>query len=59
MGRPNPSRETKSSGANRDREISMFLVQLMITNTIGKHARLIHTLLLEESCLKKNQDVCI
>ena len=28
MGRPNLSRETKSSGANEDREKNTFLVQL-------------------------------
>ena len=28
MGLPNPSRETKFSGANGDREISIFPVQL-------------------------------
>ena len=40
---PNPSRETKSSGANADREISIFPVQLT-TCKIGNLTRLIHTL---------------
>ena len=30
-GRPNPSRETKFSGATGDREINIFLVQLTTT----------------------------
>ena len=33
-GRPNPSRETKFSGANEDREISIFPVELT-TSKIG------------------------
>ena len=40
---PNPSRETKFSGANVDREIFIFLVQLT-TSTIGNLTRLTHTL---------------
>ena len=39
----NPSRETKFSGANADREILIFLVQLT-TCRIGNLTRLIHTL---------------
>ena len=47
MGRPKLSRETKFSGANRDREKnSNFSVQLT-TDEIGNHTRLIHTLLKE------------
>ena len=42
-GLPNPSRETKFSGANADREILFFLVQLT-TCRIGNLTRLIHTL---------------
>ena len=42
-GRPNPSRETKFSGANADREMSIFPVQLT-TSRIGNLTRLIHTL---------------
>ena len=42
-GRPNPSRETKVSGANGDREIFIFPVQLT-TSRIGNLTRLIHTL---------------
>ena len=38
-----PSRETKFSGANADREISIFPVQLT-TSRIGHLTRLIHTL---------------
>ena len=42
-GLPNPSRETKFSGANADREIFSFPVQLA-TSRIGNLIRLIHTL---------------
>ena len=42
-GLPNPSRENKCSGANADREIFIFLFQL-ITCRIGNLTRLIHTL---------------
>ena len=41
-GRPNPSREAKFSGANRDREIFIFPVQLT-TSRIDNLGRLIHT----------------
>ena len=40
MGPPNPSRETKFSGANGDREIFIFPVQLA-TSRIGNLTRLI------------------
>ena len=40
---PNPSRETKFSGANAVREIFIFPVQLT-TSRIGNFTRLIHTL---------------
>ena len=40
---PNPSRETKFSGANGDREISIFPVQLA-TSRIGIFTRLILSL---------------
>ena len=40
---PNPYRKTKLSGANGDREIFMFPVQLT-TSRIGNLTRLIHTL---------------
>ena len=43
MGLSNPSRETKFSGANADREILMFPGQLT-TCRIGNLTRLIHTL---------------
>ena len=43
MRMPNPFRETKFSGANADREILIFLVQLT-TCRIGNLTRLIHTL---------------
>ena len=43
MGLPNPSRETKFSGANADREIFIFPVQLT-TCRVGNLIRLIHTL---------------
>ena len=43
MGLPNPSRETKFSGANGDREKDIFPVQL-ITSRIGNRTRLILTL---------------
>ena len=42
-GLPNPSRETKFSGANADREIFIFPVQLTTCRT-GNLNRLIHTL---------------
>ena len=42
-GRPNPSRDTKFSGANRDREAFICSVQLT-TSRIGNLTRLIHTL---------------
>ena len=42
MGLPNPSRETKFSGANADREVFVFPVQLT-TSRIGNLTRLIHT----------------
>ena len=43
-GRPNPSRETKFSGANGDREVFIFPIQLT-TSRIGSLNQLIHTLL--------------
>ena len=43
MGLPNPSRETKFSGANADREILIFPVELT-TSRIGNLTRLILTL---------------
>ena len=43
-GRPNPCRETKFSGANGDREIFIFPVQLTSSRN-GNLTRLIHTLL--------------
>ena len=42
--RPNPYRETKFSGANRDKEMFIFVVQLATTR-IGNLTRWIHTLL--------------
>ena len=42
-GRLNPSRKTKFSGANGDREMFSFPVQLT-TSRIGNLTRLIHTL---------------
>ena len=44
MGRPDPSRETKFSGANGEREMLIFPVQLN-TSRIGHLTRSIHTLL--------------
>ena len=44
-GLPKPSRETKVSGTNADRGISIFPVQLT-TSRIGNLTRLIHTLAL-------------
>ena len=44
--RPKPSRETKFSGANGDREMFVFPVQLTMSR-IGNLTRLIHTLLYE------------
>ena len=43
MGLPNPSRETKFSGANGNREIFMFPVQLT-SSKIGKRTRFIFIL---------------
>ena len=43
-GHANPSRKTKVSGANRDREMLIFPVQLT-TSRIGNLTRLIHTLI--------------
>ena len=43
MGLPKPSRETKFSGANGDREMLFFTVQLY-TSRIGNLIRLILTL---------------
>ena len=45
-GRPNPSRETKFSGANGDREILIFPVQLTTSRIIGNVTGLIHILLM-------------
>ena len=44
MGRPTSSRETKFSGANGDREIPIFCVQLTMTR-IDNLTQLIHNLL--------------
>ena len=44
MGLPNPSHETKFSGANGDREMFVCPVQLT-TSRIGNFTPLIHTLL--------------
>ena len=43
MGMPNPSRETKFSGASANRKICIFPVQLT-TSRIGNLTRIIHTL---------------
>ena len=43
MGLPNPSPETKLSGANADREIFLFPVQLT-TSRVGNLTQLIHIL---------------
>ena len=43
MELPNPSRETKFSGANADSEIFILPIQLT-TSRIGNVTRLIHTL---------------
>ena len=47
--RSNPSRETKFSGANGDREIFSFPVQLTMSR-IGDLTRLIHTLAIYSMC---------
>ena len=44
MGRPDPSGETNVIGANGDREIFIFPVQLT-TSRIGDLTRLVYTLL--------------
>ena len=43
-GLPNPSRETKFSGANGDREISIFSVQLTTSRIGNRKTQLIRTL---------------
>ena len=43
MGLPNPSRETKFSGANADKKIFIFPVQPNLSK-IGNLTRLIHAL---------------
>ena len=43
-GLPNPSRETNFSGANADREIFIFPIQLTTTKIVNLLTRLIHTL---------------
>ena len=43
MGLPNPSRETKFSGANADKEVFIFPIQLT-TCWIGNFTRLIHNI---------------
>ena len=58
MGRPNPSRETKVSGANGDREKSLFPVQLT-TNKIGYLTRLIHTLAMYNNRTRLYLVLCI
>ena len=45
MGLPNPSLKTKFSGANGDREILIFSVQLTTSSRIGNFTRLILLLL--------------
>ena len=54
-GRPGPSRETKFSGANGDREMVIFSVQLAMRR-IGNLTRLIHALLyvMIISCVARN-----
>ena len=57
MGLPNPSRETKFSGANRDRERSIFPVQLT-TSRIDSLTRLILTLAMcdDHAYMQKNRN---
>ena len=50
MGLPNPTRESKFSGANGDKEIFIFSVQLT-TSRIGNLSRLIYTLATVCVCL--------
>ena len=52
---PNTSRETKYSGANADREIFTFPVQLT-TSRIGNHTQLIHTLAICVTIHRKGKD---
>ena len=49
-GRPGPSRETKFSGTNGDRETVIFSVQLAMRR-IGNLTRLIHALLCDDHIL--------
>ena len=44
-GQPNPSRETKLSGANGDRGIILIFPVQLTTSRIGNLTRLIHTLI--------------
>ena len=55
MGPPKPSRETKFSGANADRKIFIFPVQLT-TCRIGNRARLNHTLAVRVTNHSKGND---
>ena len=55
MGLPNPSRETKFSSANSDREMFIFPVQLT-TSRIGNLIRLIHTLAM---CVTIHNALCM
>ena len=44
MGQPNPSRETKYSGANGDDRVIFILPVQLTTSRIGNLTRLTHTL---------------
>ena len=46
-GRPNPSRETKFSGANGDRRNDIFLVQLT-TSRVGNLTRSIYNIAIRD-----------
>ena len=46
MALPNPSRETKFSGANADREIFSFFPVQLTTSRVGNLTQLIHTLVI-------------
>ena len=50
-GLPNPSRETKFSGANADSEILFFSVQLTMCKVGNHRTRLMHTL---ATCVTNN-----
>ena len=58
MGRPNPSRVAKFSGANADREMLIFRVQLT-TSRIDNLTRLIHALAICVTIIYICDHICV